>query len=449
MKPSGIHERFTKIKLIRIALLAALSLVFQSPNFQPANAETYDLAWTFVSSANLIPGTFADATVPSLQDNGRNSSFVVSVKNGQKPISGATIHWSSSDPTSSIQYQSSSTDADGLARMWYLVGQKPNATVSAEVLGSPNKISVQISLKSKIPKTVGRYVTAFFDAPALTQSYYKSIEVSATPLTAPLNTHYSFTNIFNEQYTETLLYGGIQRMDCGAPTPSGRESISRMICAKSRGNERGYQVIFSAWNIKVDKLIRKSKIIKLGPKTKCMEFSNEGSGLQCFALFDWKVNEKVIWLFEYLGEDKSGNFLVRASARSGNSKSTEIAIYGLPEKPDLSHFAFFNENWGGNESKSCLDVQPRAIRLESIFFISPTSFQSPTVGYLNGQTYPNSTLCQNYSLLESKDGITIRSGGLNNWVQVLKSEDLGEFKDENQLLFLRQKIQLDTLPVGR
>jgi hypothetical protein len=215
---------------------------------------------------------------------------------------------------------------------------------------------------------------------------------------------------------DTAFYGGIQQTNCNIAAPN----IAQGICDNSRGELNGRLALFSAWNANTSKGIVSPKVVSLGNKARCMDFSHEGSGLMCSQPLDWRVNSSVTWKVEVLGKFVENFTRVRSLIALANSNEfVEVATLDLPDTPNLSTVAPFVEQWGGDEAVSCLDVSLREMEINSIVFSGNGLEYRPVYAQAQGGMYTETTTrCNNYSIKSTPTGITLKSGGLNNWVDL-------------------------------
>jgi hypothetical protein len=146
---------------------------------------------------------------------------------------------------------------------------------------------------------------------------------------------------------------------------------------------------------------------------------------------------------------------VRSSILVGDSKEfVEFATLDLPDSPNLTTIAPFVEQWGGNEAASCLDVAIRELEINSIAFRRNGVDYRPIYAQAMGGMYSESTTrCNNYSIEGTSTGITIKSGGLNNWVNLdpilaRNSNNLPYkrgFSDQYQSLWFWQDLDISSL----
>jgi hypothetical protein len=378
------------------------------------------LNWVYKSEVPLIPGTLLDGSPNEVQDNYLNSSFVIQALQNGLPAKGVEVKWASSDPTSKIIEFSKVTDQNGLARIWYFSGKDNSQEISVNGLGiEDNKLSIKLNGATSISPTVGRYVSTYFYAPGnLPQgTKYESFTIKATPKTSPNNTYYQLITTWQTKNPgDTSFYGGLQQLNCNVAG----SGYAAGICDNSRGALNGHLALFSAWTATTSRGVVAPKVVTLGKNARCVNFSHEGSGLSCSVPLDWQVNTTVTWKVEVLGTFVENFTRVRSSILIGESNDfAEFATLDLPDAPNLSIVAPFVENWAGNEAATCLDVALRELEINSIVFSSSGQNYRPVYGQAMGGMYSDSTTrCNNYSIKSTPTGITIKSGGLNNWVDL-------------------------------
>jgi hypothetical protein len=376
--------------------------------------------WIYKSEVPLIPGTLLDGSPNEVQDNNLNSSFVVQALQNGLPAKGVKVNWVSSDPTSKVIEYSKETDQSGLARIWYFSGRDDSQEISVSGLGiEDQKLSIKLNKASSISPTVGRYVATYFSAPGyLTKgTNYESFTIKATPKTAPNNTYYQLITTWqNKNPGDTSFYGGIQQINCNL---TGLD-YAVGVCDGSRGELNGRLALFSAWTATTPRGVVAPKVVNLGKNARCVNFSHEGSGLSCSVPLDWQVNILVTWKVEVLGTFVENFTRVRSSILIGDSKEfVEFATLDLPDSPNLTTIAPFVEQWAGNEAVSCLDVDLRELEINSIVFSRNGLDYRPVYAQAMGGMYSETTTrCNNYNIKSTSTGITIKSGGLNNWVDL-------------------------------
>jgi hypothetical protein len=413
------------------------------------------LSWQYKSEVPLVPGTLVDGSPEVVQDQNLNSSFVVKATRDGVPTEGLEIKWKTSDSTSRIVPFATKTDKSGLARIWYFAGADKTQRIEVDSPGlASNSLSIALEKSSVINKTVGRYVSTYFSAPGYTipSTSYDAFEIKVVPKSSPMNTYYQLITTWQEGSPgETSFYGGLQQANCNVVAylyPS-------QVCEKSRGELVGRLALFSAWDAPTKSGPKSPKVVSLGPNARCVPFTHEGSGQSCSQPLDWKVNEKATWKVEVLGEIIPGYYRVKSSVAIGNSTIyVEVATLDLPDAPNLTTVSPFVEEWGGNESSSCLDVETRELEILSLDFFKNSQIFKPIYGLgLGGLYNDGTTRCQNYSITTTSTGINIKSGGKNHWVDLLPIISLNSsnlplklgFVDQSQTLWPWQLIDITPL----
>ena len=402
----------------------------------------------------LIPGTLLDGSPNEVQDTNLNSSFVIQALQNGLPAKGVKINWVASDTTSKIIEFSKETDQSGLARIWYFSGKENSQEISVSGLGAEDqKLSIKLNKATAISPTVGRYVATYFSAPGYLSkgTNYESFTIKATPKTAPNNTYYQLITTWQDKNPDTSFYGGIQQLNCNLAGLN----YAVGVCDSSRGELNGRLALFSAWTATTPRGVVAPKVVNLGKNARCVNFSHEGSGLSCSVPLDWQVNTMVTWKVEVLGTLIENFTRVRSSILIGDSKEfVEFATLDLPDSPNLSTIAPFVEQWGGNEAASCLDVSLRELEINSIIFSKNGLDYRPVYAQAMGGMYSDTTTrCNNYSIKSTPTGITIKSGGLDNWVDLKpilarNSNNLPfklGFSDLYQSLWFWQDLDVSTL----
>ncbi len=410
-------------------------------------AGTIELSWVLTPTQPVVAGLLADPDPTSIQDEGLNSSVVAQVTRNGIPMPAELIEWSTTDSSGQIQYLSDKSDAAGRARVWYLVGEQSQQTLTARHASSGKVVTHTISLAPKQSPTVGRYVSTFFEATAGT---YSATSISVIPRTAPERTYYALTSIWrtNGQFA---LYGGLQMTDCSDPSP--HPGINSA-CSASRGAYRGRLALLSVWD-RTDPAggVMRPVLVSSPNSTRCQTFNHEGNGLQCVAALDWSVDEKWTWKVQIIpgGTGDFQRVRVTAAKETGGA-SYDIATVDVPGTLDMNHFSAFNENWGGKLRANCLDVELRRLTVSSIGFWDGGRWVKPIRGRAMGGLYSEEmTRCQNYALEISAVGVDIASGGKNLWYRMadalVKDVALNRliFPSNDQVLSQWQEINLSTV----
>ena len=460
-KASNIEVRLYNQERIRLAKAAADKAAADKAAADKAAADKAAsipivLSWEYSSEIPLIPGTLADGSPDSVQDQNLNSSFVVKAMRDGAAVEGVEIIWNASDSTSKIVPFSGNTDKLGLARIWYFAGEEQNQKIEVRTLKlESNNLSVSLARSAVLKKTVGRYVSTYFDAPEIgAQENYDGFQIKVVPKSSPVNTYYQLIASWQKNNPDLSFYGGLQQANCGGPRPAAA-SILPSVCDKSRGEFAGRVALFSAWDAPSKSGPTPPKVVSLGPNTGCKSFDGEGSGQQCFQLLDWKVGESVTWKVELIGQIVPGYYRTRTSVALSNTQDfVEVVTIDLPAEPNLRSISPFNEEWGGNESLSCLDVQSRELEVISLDFFKNARAFKPTKGIALGGLYSDQTTrCQNYSITSTTTGITIKSGGKNHWVNISPIIEWNSsnlpfkrgFVDQSQTLWPWQNIDIAPL----
>jgi hypothetical protein len=418
-------------------------------------ARVSSFGWDFVSTMPVVPGTLVDGAPKSLQDSSLNSSFVVRLTSNGKPVSGARVTWRASDSSSHITAFAPTTDADGRARIWYFAGRAPVQRITATDRSTGRRISIALRRAERIEPTVGRYVALYFSAPASVTSSGtdQAYTVTATPQTDPTRTYYELITAWQQpDPSEVSFYGGIQNFDCA----SDNDTMSPLICDKGRGPHTGRLAIFSAWNAKDSAgNILTPRVAHLPDTTFCAGFTGEGDGLKCTAPLDWSIGRRIVWKVEKLPGAMSPGQRVRSSVSLDDGGTfREIATFDLPAQPDFRTISPFVENWGGDEAPTCLDVALRHLTINAMSFYDGRTWSRPASASAMGGIYSDSTTaCENYSITPTADGLSIKSGGRGNWLDlrpVLAESGIdfplgSGFADSDQARFQWQDVDISTV----
>ncbi|CAB4886732.1 MAG: DUF3472 domain-containing protein [Actinobacteria bacterium] len=378
------------------------------------------LGWDYVSRIPVVPGTLVDGAPDALQDQSLNSSFVVRRTAHGRPVAGARITWRASDSSSHIALFAPTTDADGRARIWYFAGQAPVQRITATDRTTGQRITFTMRTAEHIEPTVGRYVALYFSAPASVTSSgtNQAYTVTATPQTDPTRTYYELITAWQQpDPSEVSFYGGIQNFDCS----NDNDTMAPLICGKGRGSQRGHLAIFSAWNAKdAAGNILAPRVAHLPDTTFCADFTGEGNGLKCTAPLDWHAGRRIVWKVEKLPGATNPAQRVRSSVSLDDGVTyREIATFDLPVQPDFRTISPFVENWGGDEAPTCLDVALRHLTINAMSFFDGTTWSRPASASAMGGIYSDdTTACENYSITSTPDGLSIKSGGQGNWLDI-------------------------------
>ena len=428
-----------------------------APSHRPVAPEARGstLAWAYVSRTPVVPGTLVDGAPRALQDQSLNSSFVVSLTAGGRPVLGARITWRASDPSSHITAFAPTTDADGRARIWYFAGQAPVQRITATDRSTGRRISFTMRTATRIKPTVGRYVALYFSAPASVTSSgtNQAYTVTATPQTDPTRTFYQFITAWQQpDPSEVSFYGGIQNFDCDDDD----STMSPRICDANRGRLRGHLAIFSAWNGRDDSGNIVAPVVSHLPDTTfCADFTGEGEGLKCTAALDWHIGREIVWKVEKLPGAAAPSQRVRSSVSlDGGGTYQEIATFDLPAPPDFRTISPFVENWGGDEAPTCLDVALRHLTINAMSFYDGSTWSRPASASAMGGIYSDdTTACENYSITATADGLSIKSAGQGTWLDlrpVLAQSGFefplrSGFADLDQVRYQWQDVDISTM----
>ena len=438
-----------------VVALAGSAIAAPSHRVVVPEVRATNFIWDYVSAIPVLPGTLVDGSPQALQDQSLNSSFVVRVTAGGQPVAGALITWRASDSSSHITSYQPRTDADGRARIWYFAGRAREQRITATDRSTGRSISYTMRATNRTKPTVGRYVALYFSAPTSVTSSgtQQAYTVTATPHTKPTRTYYQFIPAWQlPDPSEVSFYGGLQSFDC----VDDDSTMSPGICDPDRGRQRGQLAIFSAWNAKdATGKVLTPKVVHLPDTTFCADFTGEGDGLKCTAALDWRVGEKVIWKVEKLPGAASPSQRVRSSVSLDDGGTyEEIATFDVPAPPDFRTISPFVENWGGDEAPSCLDAALRHLTINAVSFYDRSTWSRPTSASAMGGIYSgDTTACENYSITPSSDGLSIKSGGRGNWLDLRPvlawsgtDFPLGSgFTDLDQVRYQWQEVDISTV----
>ena len=454
---SNSHRRGGILVLSACCVIALAGSAIAAPSHPVVAPEVRatNFIWDYVSANPVLPGTLVDGSPQALQDQSLNSSFVVRLTAGGRPVAGAPITWRASDSTAHITSFQPRTDADGRARIWYFAGRAPQQRITATDRSTGRTISYTMRAADRTKPTVGRYVALYFSAPASVTSsgMNQAYTVTATPHTDPTRTYYQFITAWQQpDPSEVSFYGGIQSFDCG----DDNSTMSPRICEPGRGRQRGHLAIFSAWNAKdASGNVLAPTVVNLPSTTFCADFTGEGDGLKCTAALDWRTGGRIIWKVEKLPGAASPLQRVRSSVSLDDGGTyQEIATFELPVQPDFRTIAPFVENWGGDEAPSCLDVALRHLTINSVSFYDGSIWSRPTSASAMGGMYSeDTTACENYSITPTVDGLSIKSGGRGNWLDLRPvlawsgtDFPLGSgFTDVDQARYQWQEVDISTV----
>lgn len=374
------------------------------------------LRWLLPTTTEIVPGTLVDPQPDVVQDDGLNSTLVVQVLVHGKPKPGVRLDWTRSDPTAKVTAFAAVTDAQGKARAWYFAGRRSVQQVTVSTPDGATHLTATMRRSAEVAPTQGRYVAVYFNAPARFDA--QAFRVTVVPQTAPARTYYATLTTWRDGDDHGVsFYGGIQQADCA----DRGDALHNRICDPARGNREGRLGIFSAWNLSTaDGSVRVPQVVHQSTAMTCRGFDGEGEGVQCLAPLDWQPNTPVRWLVERLPGATEGFTRIRVSvAIDGTGPPREFVTMDVPGQPNLSSVSGFNENWGGNEAATCLDVAERTMRLTGLGFRDGSTWVRAASGTAMGGAYAaSSTPCQNYAITTTADGLRITSGGIGTWVNL-------------------------------
>ncbi len=384
-----------------------------SPSVAPAPSPSEVATSTRNYSAQILlapkslgdPGMLNDPDPNSLQDDGLNSSFVIQVLANGSPASNVSVSSSVDDPTAKIEALSTETDGSGKFHAWFMNGAANVQRVVFKISGDEKNLSFDLKRMSDPHVTSGRPVIVTF--PDL-QGAFDRLDVSATPLTAPVGTYYSFAAFSN-------FYTGIQSVLCNG------WDLYEIVCDPARGQFRGLEGHFSVWDGTTSKgVVLHPKVVSKSTKTLCRPFDHEGSGQMCIVSFDWKPNDQVrISIKKVDGAESDYQRLQVTGINETRSLIQVFAEIDVPIKVSLgSAFAFFDENYLVASAPNCLSIEDRAIRVDKVkYYIGETVHYPKSATWYGNVVAPESTLCQNFSVAPGSYGIEIHSGGNSPFAQ--------------------------------
>jgi hypothetical protein len=412
--------------------------------------ESIDLQWKLTPTTPLVPGLVADPDPVLIQDGGLNSSFVLQVSRSGQPVAGDSIVWSTDDASGQVQFLSKISDKDGLVRAWYLAGGALEQTITARHVWSGKTTTLKLRRAAIPSPTVGRYASMYFRSLGGT---YTATSISIIPRTAPERTYYSLSSIWQLD-GQFAMYGGIQMLDCSVVSGPTGNPAAIAACGADKGKFRGRFAIFSSWDWKSpDGKVFKPILVNLPPTSSCQSFETEGNFFQCAAPLAWDINEEWRWTAEILPGAPSGYQRIRVTAASAARKiSQEIATVDIAGKLSMDSFGAFDENWGGKESPSCLDVELRKYTVVSAGFWDGARWVKPNGAIAMGGLYSDTmTRCQNYAFTVTPAGLDIASGGKGLWITMADAlvkdpiSGLPVFPTNDQVLSQWQDLDLSTL----
>lgn len=399
------------------------------------NLDNLEFAWVITPTRLSKQGTIVDPDPISLQDGGRNSTFVVKATVNGQSISGLKLEWITSDSTGQIEASSEITDENGLARSWYITGKNTTQTISVIEPTTKKNLSIELSNSNQATTTLGRPVVLGIKPPLKSADIAK-VSVKATIVTNPLNTYYAFANFDN-------FYTGVQMVDCD------NWGLFDLVCNASRGEFRGHEAHFSVWDgLDHNGKVLQPNVIEAPSTTKCTPFSHEGSGRMCFAALDWKNGNPIEIIMEKILGAPDNYQRLRVLAKLSSSATQLIAVIDAPGGVRLNtEFASFNENWVLNQSASCMDVPLRSFIVESVTFTDVLGNElKPSSGYAYGNVVAaGQTLCANWGVRDTPSGVEIFSGGSNRWIDIGPAtfwRANGYFIDNNQATIMIRDLKL-------
>lgn len=408
------------------------------------------VSWTLVPTAPVIPGVLVDPEPKVIQDSGLNSSFVVKFTRGGQPIPNAAVAWDVDDPTARIQAPFANTDSEGLARAWLIAGTATRQVVTVRASDPSLTASFTVQRSGRLPRTVGRYVTLYLDAP-LEARNAEQVWVGVTPHTAPTRTYYQLATAWTKTGPVSF-YGGLQKLPC----PDTSTFPLREACAKSRGSLRGNVVLFSMWDARGSNggAVR-PRTVSVPPSTKCQRFDHEGDGLQCMAAVDWRIDRRLDWRVERMPTAEGQNPVLKVTTSiDGGRQWRHFGTFEVPLEPDMASIAAFNENWGGAPARTCQQVAIRDMSINSVRFGIGSSWFPADWALAAGSLYPGALPCLNYGVVAVPGhGIRMTSGGATTWVdlRVAAMYDGADmpfgmgFRDADQVANLYQQVSTSTL----
>jgi hypothetical protein len=396
----------------------------------------YSIELIQVPSSLSSPGMLVDPLPAVLQDEGRNSSFVVRVTLGGKTAFAAPVSIQLNDPTASIELLSNKTDFLGLARGWLVAGREANLSVKVSIAGTSVTKSFELSRTTEIKRTSGRPVIATFVPPSARN--YDSVTVEATPNTSPVGTYYAFANFTN-------FYTGIQSVWCNG------WHLYETVCDSARGSLKGKEGHFSVWNgLNSNGKEVAPVLVSAPPQTRCSPFDHEGNGLMCMVAFDWQDSDRISITMSKIPGAALGYERLRVTGTNLTRKLTqEFAVVDVPGGVKLGdQFAFFNEHYLVASATSCLDIESRSITVNRVAFRTGASTELPASLSVYGNVVsPDATLCENYGYSMTKDGLEIFSGGEGRFISIAPSLQRDAFPDLHSSVLMFREVALG--PLGK
>jgi hypothetical protein len=441
---SGRKLIWNKGVVIPKSIPPATPLMSPNPTKTPAptplptptrSLDNLEFAWQITPTRLSKQGTIVDPDPTSLQDGGRNSSFVVRATVDGQPISGLKIEWKTSDSTGQIEASSEVTDENGLSRSWYITGMNTTQTISVIEPKTKKNLSIEISNLNQATPTLGRPVVLGIKPPLKSADIAK-VSVKATIVTNPLNTYYAFANFDN-------FYTGVQMVDCD------NWGLFDLVCNPSRGEFKGHEAHFSVWDgLDQNGKVLQPKVVETPSTTKCTPFSHEGSGRMCFASLDWKNGSPIEIIMEKIPGAPDNYQRLRVQAKLSSNETQLIAVIDAPGGVRLNkEFASFNENWALNQSASCMDIPMRSFIVERVTFTDILGNElKPSSGYAYGNVVADGqTLCANWGVRDTPSGVEVFSGGSNRWIDIAPAtfwRANGYFIDNNQATIMIRDLKL-------
>ncbi|MFM9134431.1 MAG: DUF3472 domain-containing protein, partial [bacterium] len=360
----------------------------------------------------MVPGTLVDPEPGVLQDSNLNSPFIIKLTRGGVAAANVAVEWSVDDSTARIQSAFARTDEQGLARAWLFAGTGDTQTVLARASGVSATYTVRRSAST--PRTVGRYVTLYLDAPVAARQV-DAVRIGVTARSSPPRTYYQLLSAWTAAGSMAF-YGGLQQLPCTNPS----EVVLPEACDPSRGKSRGKIALFSMWDeIGQDGSRREPTPVSLPIGTMCQRFGHEGDGLQCMASFDWRVKQRIEWMVRKVRVNADLTAIIEVTASvDGGLHWHDIGTFELPREPQLGSIAVFNENWGGAPASTCQQVSARSMTINRAQFGVAGEWYSAQGAVAAGGEYPGALPCENYEVVAERTGIRMTSGGSRTWVNM-------------------------------
>jgi hypothetical protein len=376
-----------------------------------------------------------DPDTNAIQDDGRNTSFVVRASIGNTGVKNVKISWSTSDPSSRYEVYSDFTDANGLARIWYIQGKLNEVTVKAFIEQSQESISSTLTRKVQTSNLFGRAVGIGVTPAA---GNYIKTEVSATINSEAKDVYYALA-VYPGFYT------GFQNLTC-----DGSGYIPDLICLDSRTKYKGREAHFSVWQEKLaNGTVLQPLLVESNSNARCRSFDHEGNGLLCMIAFDWEVGDNLRILIEKVDGAPVNYQRIRVSGVNLTSGfSTLLASIDKGLSVDLSEtFFMFNENFIP-KAKTCMDSPFRTITINSVrLFNSDGQTSGVTSGRSDAPPMLENANCLNYGTRSTPSGIEIYSGGDQDWIDFMPALSAlnGKFPDNWWATILQRPISVEVL----